>query len=351
MLALFCIFFLFAPLAIMDTAKIESQLRCALLIATTILLIFIAGFRSGLPDYDTYVEMFNNIQIGNVKASVDVGYTIFNMLIGSIFDSSIALFLLIAFLSVVINVRCYGEYVRYVFLAILFYYAHSYFLKELIQIRAGLACAICLYNVRNISKDKKITFVLFQLLASSIHLASLVFLVVPIVSALNIKIHTWYIIIFVSLVIGIMSPLGHIIKALPTIEYLSRIQVYTKWDEFATSLGILRNITTVKQFIISFLALHFSSLLDKKIKYFHALLTAYLVSTCWLILWNDFAILAARVATFLSVGEPIFIAALLYLMPKYLRPVASIVLTGIALLILYLNFGRTSGQYKVILRI
>jgi hypothetical protein len=312
------------------------------------MLVLFAGLRSGFPDYHEYVNIFNNARKGNVGASYDIGYTILNMLVGSIFDNPIFIFLLVAFLAVIMNIKCYKNYCRYVFLAILFYYVHSYFLKELIQIRAGLACAICLYNVRNINKEKKLNFILFQVFAASIHMASLIFFIVPMISAINIRIRIWYMIIFIVLIIGTTSPLGHIVKLLQETKYLSRIQVYARWDEHAKALGVFRNLTTVKQLIISVSMIYFAPLLDKKIKYFRVMLFAYLSSTCWLILWNDFAILAARGATFLSVGEPIFVASLLYLVPKYLRPVAAILLICIALLILYLNLGRNLGQYKLI---
>jgi hypothetical protein len=344
----YCIFLLFVPLVIMDTAKIELQLRYIILVLIALVLIFVASFRSGLPDYDAYIMIFDNSRKGNIGASYDIGYTILNIAVGKIFDSSLPLFILVALLAVLINIRCYKNYFRYAFLAILFYYVHSYLLKELIQIRAGLACAVCLYNVRNIQANKKIDFIFFQLVASSIHMAALVFFIVPIINVLDIRIRTWYIIIFISFMIGTVFPLGRLVKALPGVEYLSRIQVYAGWDKYARSLGILKNITTMKQLVVSILMLYFAPVLSKKIKNFHVMLSAYIFSSCWLMLWNDFAILAARVATFLSIGEPIFISALLYLFPKYFRPVVTILLICITLLILYLNIRKDLGQYKLI---
>jgi hypothetical protein len=348
---LYLVFLIFIPLVVIDAAKIETKLRYVSLIAIASLLVFIAGFRFGLPDYDAYTMIFNNSRKGNIWASYDIGYTVLNMAVGNFFDNIVPLFLLVALLAVIINIRCYKHYFRYAFLAILFYYAHSYLLKELIQIRAGLACAICLYNVRNIYDNKKINFVFFQLIAFSIHMAASVFFIVPIINVLNIKIRTWYVIIFISFVMGTIFPLGRLVKALPEMEYLSRIQVYVDWDEHSMALGILRNVTTIKQLIVSILMLYFAPSLSKKIKYFHVMLSAYIFSSCWLMLWNDFAILAARVATFLSVGEPIFISSLLYLFPKYFRPAVTIVLICIALLILYLNIKKDLGEYKLILLI
>jgi hypothetical protein len=347
-LIFYFVFLLFVPLVVIDTAKTELWIRHALLFVITLILIFIAGFRSGFPDYPEYINIFNNARQGNIKANYDIGYTIINILVGSIFNNSISIFLLVAFLAVTINIKCYRDYCRYAFLAILFYYVHSYYLKELIQIRTGLSCAICLYNVRNIGERKKINFIFLQVIAASIHMASLIFFVVPIINILNIRIRTWYTIIFIVLIIGIVFPFGRIVKALQEIEYLSRIQIYVKWDEHARALGIFRNPTTMKQLIVSILMLYFFPFFNKRVRFFHVMLLAYLSSTCWLILWNDFSILAARVATFLSVGEPIFVASLLYLFPKYFRPFIAFLLICLAVLILYLNVGRNLGQYKLI---
>jgi hypothetical protein len=315
-----------------------------LLAGVTLLLILFAGLRSGMPDYESYVATFWEAQMGNWNASFDFGYTLLNMITGKLFHTPIAIFLLMAFLSVTVTVKCYKEYTQYAAMAILFYFVHTYFLREMVQIRAGFACAMCLYNIRNIEQEKFKEFAFFQVVAMSMHLGSVMFLAVPFLKRINFSVSTWYWLLGVCFVIGTFAPLGDWVQRLSPNKYTFRALSYVG-GQFDITLGVLRNLATLKQLAMCLIGLLFYDTLKEKIRYFDVLFAAYLFATCWLMLWNDFAIIAARLATFCSVGEPVLFASLLHLVSIRWRPVLAVALIVCAIMFLMYNLNREEMEY------
>jgi hypothetical protein len=185
-------------------------------------------------------------------------------------------------------------------------------------------------------------------LASSIHLAAICFIFSYFLCRLDISAHNWLKIIVSSLFIGVFFPLGQFIKRLPTIELLERIQTYSNWDGYSSSLGVFSNITVLKSIFISLCCLYNYERLKSNYA-FKVLLDIYLLSLCWLILFNDFSIIAARIATFFSIGEVILCASFYTLFDKKNKYIYAFILYGFALLMLSLHvFTNKLFEYKMI---
>ena len=127
-----------------------------------------------------------------------------------------------------------------------------------------------------------------------------------------------------------------LLNALPKIGILARLSNYS-WMIGSSKLGILTNPTVLKQLFFVGISLFFYRQLDQKVPMFRVLLTPYILSVCWLMVWNDFAIMAGRMATFLSVTEVLDLPQSLLLVKRSSQPIVASVLISLAFMILYLN--------------
>jgi hypothetical protein len=339
----YIVFSIIALFSFIDIARYDSSLRHLYYLIISLILILFAGLRPNSADYSTYVNYFYLAKNNILEFSGDIGYILLNVIISKIFDTPLPIFLIMAVSSVTMNLKCYKQYTRYSFLAILYYFVFTYIFREMAQIRSGLSCAICLYNIRNITTHKKFKFLFFQIIATSMHLASIIFLIVPFIKKIKLSREKLFFILGICLIIGIFFPLGVMITSLlPLNKYTNRILAYLN-SSYNYKTGILTNPTLLKQLSLCLILLLFYDTVKDKIKHYDLLLKMYIAGTCWYMLFQDFAIFAARLATFLTIGEPILVASLLYLAHSYSRPVLYFILVGCALIYLMLALIRLSG--------
>ena len=309
---------------------------------TGIILVLFAGLRYDNPDYSNYVEIYNGI-IKNEKgeSSPDIGFNAICRLLSLISRNPVIMFLTIAFLSITINFKAIKQYTPYVFICILLYFVHNYVLKDMIQIRAGLASALCLYSLRYLPKEKYKNAILFWVLALSVHFTSILFGVVYLIHKLKLSKRVLFTCLVLSLIIGTIYPLGQLIKIVTGLDaYSNRAALYVAYGDegYASALGIWTNINTVKSlFIALFLFFYYDRL--NKWKYFYPLCVSYVVGLCWLICFNDFSIVASRMSNILLSVEPILLTYFYILFKPNSRLGYTILLIGYSILLFRFNIA------------
>ena len=147
-----------------------------LLFIWCIILIFIAGLRVDTADYKAYVNLFNwtpdiiDIIMNNqwdffISTREEKGYLLLNSLVKLFTDESSFLFLIVATISISLYYKCIKAYAIYPLISLLIYFSFIYCVKELAQIRQGIAIAIFLYSLRYlIDNNFKISEYLFSVL-------------------------------------------------------------------------------------------------------------------------------------------------------------------------------------------
>lgn len=333
MLPFYIIFFIIVLLSFCDVFSVKREQKLFFYGLLFIIMAGFAGLRFGDQDYFNYIDIF-----AKPSQSPDIGFAELIRLVSIFSDNSIFLFLFIAVSAVGINFLSYKKLTPYFFFAVLFYFVHAFILKEMIQIRAGLACALCLFSFPYLDNAKYKRFFIIMFLAISIHLSAIVVLFVCFAKIIKLTRRRILIVLGISLFIGIICPFGQIIKALPGIDILSRAQTYNQWEGYNEGLGIL-NPVVIKQILVIAYSLFFFKNLEIKLKGFSILLFSYLLSTCWLIVWNDFAIIGARVATFFSIAEPILLSSVFLIIKPNSKLIVGSIAILIALTILYLNLS------------
>ncbi len=248
------------------------------------------------------------------------------------------LFLIIAAIAVILNSRFYAKYSEFFLLSLLLYFVHTFLMRETMQIRAGVAAGIVLWSLPFVTQQKPFKFLLLILCAMGFHLASGAFALIYPIYQWNLKNQVWKWLIGICLVIGILFPFGKLLTMLPGGALFQRIKNYS-WMVEQGAPGILTNPTIIKQLFFSFICLKYWKTLDERVPYFRLLVTPLLVSVCWLVVWNDFAIIAGRIGTFFSITEVLVVPMLLYLVTPRSRPVMGLLLVLYALSTLSLNLA------------
>jgi hypothetical protein len=317
------IFLFLALLALSDAFEIRRSQRLVLLLAAGVVLALFAGLRPPtFRDYSPYKLYFEGLRHGIVDGGVnhEPGFWLLNRVAGLFMGNYLVWFVALAALSVGIMLKSYKDYTPWFLLPVIVYFSHAYIGREMTQVRAGLAAAICLYSMRHVIAGRFWRFALWAAIAASIHLAAVVFFVVYPLAHSRMGRRTMVVLLGVSLAVGLAYPLGALFRQIPVVDLLSRAQSYADsgHDE---SLGVFTNPTVMKQLLICTTGLLFYNRLNDKVWGFRAFLMSYLISTCWLIVWNDFAIMAGRLATFLSVTEGILLASYICLFERRSRPI------------------------------
>ncbi len=350
MFPFYVIFILIATCAMLETFPVLGQQRKAILLILGVVLTLFAGLRYQplAGDFQNYTEALIELHKKGLTARshydssariFEPGFNLLLWLSGTLFGPRAWMgFLVIAAIAVGLNLSCYKRYSNSYFLfAVLFYFTHTYLLRDMSLIRSGLGAALALYSVRYVEREQFWRFVGTLVFASTFHLATLVFLLVYPVYKLRWSARTWGWIVLGCFVVGTIAPLGKLLMALPTGGIFRRIAAYA-WMIGDSSRGILTNPTILKQLFFVGLSLWFYNTLAARISHFRALLVPYAISVCWLMVWNDFPIIAGRLATFFSVTEVIVLPSVaLSLITPRSRPLMGAVLVLLAFAILYMN--------------
>lgn len=171
----------------------------------SLILIFISGFRYGLDtDYWSYWKIFHDMS----KMSIEPGYTFISDII-KVFTKNFNYFLVcIAILSIGVKNKILLK-VRYPFIALLMFFLRFFVFFELNVIRQGLATAFLLVAIYFLTKENKTKAFIFMLLASTLHISSIVFILAFFVTKIHwdLKKITIYSIIFIFFRLYILVPL------------------------------------------------------------------------------------------------------------------------------------------------
>ena len=132
--------------------------RLFLYILIVFVLIIFAGFRSDDPDYWNYSASFEEICRNHRPRIADPGFNLLLQVIATFSHAPVFMFFSVAAIAVSLNAISIYRYTPYFFAAILLYFGHNFCLKEMIQIRVGLASAICIFSFYYLMNRRMKTF-------------------------------------------------------------------------------------------------------------------------------------------------------------------------------------------------
>ncbi len=165
-----------------------KKYRTIAFVAIGVILILFAGLRAEDidRDYVSYVDNYKRIGTlrdfsGNDLADLIVwlepSIIFISLLVHSVFNTPLMLFIIYAILGVSFKLKAIKKISpEYYLIPLLLYTTHFFFLHEMTQIRAGVACGISFLSLPYIKDKKPINFILFTLLACCFHYSAIMFL-------------------------------------------------------------------------------------------------------------------------------------------------------------------------------
>lgn len=340
-MAIYYIIYVFiAFFSFLEAVSVKYRQRLFLLFILWVCLTLFAGLRYDNPDWEAYYDIYKEIVDGSGIGVADVGFNLLCKALSFFSTSPIIMFLVVAGSATAFNLESFKKYSPYFLICVLYYFVHLYVLKEMIQIRAGLASAICLYSIRYLADQRYKRFFLTWLFAVSIHMSAVVWIGVWIFSKRQIAVKALKWLLLLCLCIGLVYPLGQLVKLFAG-GIDERLSAYIAYGDsgYAAELGILTNINALKSLAVATVLLFFSDKLKQVSKFFIFMLYAYIAGVCWMMLFNDFAIIGARISNILLCVEPVLISYLAMLLSKNSRLIFVAILVLLTLTMLTLNIG------------
>jgi hypothetical protein len=150
----------------------------------------------------------------------------------------------------------------------------------------------------------------------------------------------------VALIIGTVYPFGQILKDYVGIN--NRLDDYIAYGSgaYASSLGVWTNLNVLKSLgIVYFLHRNYDKL-EKNNRMFVTLYTSYCIGLIWLIIFNDFAIIGARMSNILFSVEPILLTIPIGLYKSSKRAMYKCAVVLLAVLLFNINLSTKVSPYR-----
>ncbi len=272
------------------------------------------------------VELMTSLRQYSAEIHGEFGFLLLGSIVKDVFASFQLLLFLMAVASVAILGLALNKMSPFPILSLLLYFPHAFLIREMGQIRAGLAIALYLFGLQFLKNKPKfnaddrnsldrfavakasLNYFFCAFLASSFH--SVAFLAFPAYFFLRRQLSSATILVLIFSAIAVYETQITVMVLDRIGSFLPRqAAVYLADTVFSYDLGLLNFVTLKQVFLVTMMACY-RRVLREKNRYFEVLYNSYVLGTAWIIGFSAFAVLAGRVATLFSVVELILVPIL-----------------------------------------
>jgi hypothetical protein len=322
---LFPFSFFFIILSIFDYAKNDVNKKYFSTLFIFLILfcfVFLAGGRN-IPrsDYSYYKAFFEAApKFGNfnhlepINYGFEPGYLVLNSLIKLFTANYIAYFFIYEILSCILLLSSIKKYTKYKLSFLCLYYPYIFLSLDLILIRSLLAVQLFFFSLRYIYNKDLLRYFICILLASTIHISSVVLF--PLLYLLNrhCKNKTALMIIGVGVILTLLriDILRYILKLLPS--FLGRIYIKTQGYLSSNAHGTMRPISFIHlEYLLWFsILIKFRTKLNIFTPYFNIFFNMYIIYGILLFYFFGVNAFSGRLRFFFS-------PAILFLVPYFIQ--------------------------------
>lgn len=347
----FAVFISLALLALVfDFSKTSKSFQLFLRFTLVGVLALFSGTRVGWSDQDGYLWIFDMVAPLPVFVSgqtfveyrIEYFYLLFNSIVKCFTENPMYLFISVAFFVVALNLRSLKKYSPYFFLSVLVYYSNYYYVGTMTAMRQGMSAAVIFFGMAFLVEKRWTAFFITIGVATLFHFSAIFVLFGFLLYRLNFSSRILFFLVIGSFILGFISPIshwlfGHFVGLGDLSPQIQTGLSYLEDQDQGFALGVLRP-TSLKQLMICLLAIKYRDFLVTKLKYYNVLFVFYCAATMWRFVFNDIAVLAARVGGLLSIGEPVIVVSFLLLFKPEHRRWIALWIVLFAAGSLYLNF-------------
>ncbi|WP_444314052.1 EpsG family protein [Megamonas funiformis] len=328
----------------MEFFNIKLKTKKYIFIGISIIYIFISGLRWNNPDWIVYYPFFmenntlDDFWYGNIP--VDKGFGLINFVVKSFTDEYTILLFALAILIISIKVNFIIKFATFPLISLLYWFGT--YIGDIFFIRQTLAICITLIAFRFILKKNFILFVLFTLLAATIQISAISFLLAYFIFYRKIKVRYLVLGLIFSILIGrmmdisILLTLNNFFNVLPDSErLLEKIDFY--YESGSVSDGPIIILTYIRRIIFIPIELWAISRIEKFDKNYRGYLNLIIFGYILYFLFDNMSpIIATRISSVYYIYEIITIPMIFIVFKSLKIRIGIFCLLLIYLLIKYL---------------
>lgn len=313
------LFTFFVLLSFLTQVKLPKEFNALVFILINIVLIAFVGLRGDIdPDYSNYLNIFTDTEYGySNNRDIEFGYYIFNRLVLYMGWSFQVVIFTMAVLSIVGKTYFFARYSPNFGLSILIYFCTLFFLFDFIAIRQAVALSAFMISLPFIYQRRIWPFLAIMLLASQIHVSSVLLIPGYFLFHKNFSKFTLLGIIAVCAVLNIMK------VVVPLVEYglsllpipggsAEKVAIYLAENEYA--------FVSVKQILLGCLFVLLKFKIKEKDELLNILVNLFVFGILFGTLFNGLPQLAYRMKWYFFWTESVLVVYLVnYISAQNLR--------------------------------
>ncbi|SEL59270.1 EpsG family protein [Parapedobacter koreensis] len=173
------IFLLLAVFCVLDLVEVDEHHKKLLFSCIIILLIIVGGIRWDTgPDWNSYYTFYDNIThfvYGSEVNLFEPGFTYINLFMSRLDWSYTVVLFFWAVVTIGLKGLVFSRHTPILFILLFLYYC--YYLADILSVRQFTAVSICLCGLKYIETKRFWAFAILIVLASLIHVSSILFLI------------------------------------------------------------------------------------------------------------------------------------------------------------------------------
>lgn len=283
------------------------------------MLFALAAFRSEShsPDYETYLSMYQN----HDTLLVEPSFRAVSWFVQTVFDNSLFLFVIYAFLAVFLKLKAIKEISPLWILGVLTYMSTIYVIQEHAQIRAGVATAFFLLTIKPMYERNAKRFLLFGLCATLFHYSAVIIL--PLWFIAKPRANKWFLWGLIPLGYLIyLSGINLISYALPFDYIQSKLELYQKMQEMGQDGFDQINVFgfgVLLKCLFFYLLLFFRESIRRHNQYIDTLLVIYAIGIFLIPAFATMPVVSFRLSAILVSVEMLLFPMFYYIfVPKFM---------------------------------
>lgn len=340
-------FLIFLAIAIWITNKNNPEMANKFLVLTCGVLVWVAGFRNiyNWADTDSYVICFENTPtLINFSFSDEpygyneLGFYWLSVLVKTFTSSNQLYFLVIAAITMYYVYKGVLRFSSFPLIGLAVYIARFFAGRNMMQIRSGLAYAICILGFKYLAERDWKKYFLIVGIAYMFHHSAII--AVPLYFITYIKIRKWHVFMGMAIAFilgGFFQDTLQMFVTDSAEDFGNDITTYTKGIEIEQAKGLANPLIYYQTFLL-FVYTMLEGVLKKRDKYYYIIRAAYLYSTMILTTFCMFLALSSRTSTLFATMEIAIVPSLLNLFDKQTRFFGYVALSVVLIGLFYMNY-------------
>jgi len=311
-------------LGLLERSIKERYFKSCMALFSVFFLSVLAGLRTANvgSDYKSYESIFYDFngvfndglqQVFSLDYFFEPGFALYIVLFKTFFSSSDLFFFFTALINCLILYFATKKLTPLVIASLAVYFSYLFFTHALTAVRYGIASAIGLHVLYELSSGRSKRAVFYTALSMTMHTAGIVLFVPILYKAFNLGKRALVLGFLLSFAMGAIGIGQSIVKfILP--GWLPRAESalnYVDSGQYGDSLGFLGMIN-LKNALLCFLIFYFWRKCGSKYQHFRWLAVFFVLGTCLRLAFHDLGFIIGRMSAFLTLTEVILFPMLMF---------------------------------------